>query len=151
MTQPKRRIQIVDADIVPRTRGAAHTVYRVPLSRRGLGDFLAKMMWKRGFFVTVSRLATRRSKAGLPMLDPSLTHRTYVDPETGKRFRGVWAWRRLAYRADTAESTLQTLVNGEHKRTPGLLTVLKVFRALGLEWQAADIKDTNVDLIVKGW
>lgn len=151
---PKQQhVLIVDGDTRPRTRAkTARHLYVVPTSRLGLGEFLATQLWARGYFVTVASLQQRRSKAGLPLLESDgLETRVFTDPISGRRFRGVWAWTALSRHSALSVDTLKTLVAGAHRRSPELLTVLKVFRALGLELKAAESRNTNVDLIVKGW
>lgn len=144
------KVHIVQSDINPRHKGRQRDQI-VPLSRKGLGDFVAKQLWACGYFVTAATIAKRRLKAELPNLGhKALTHR-FTDPVSGRQFRGVWAWTAFSMKSNVSVTTLQTLVAGEHKRSPEFFTILRVFRALGLELVASPAANDDVSIIVRAW
>lgn len=137
-----RSIHVVPGDIKPRS--TKRKEYKVPMSRTGIGRFIRYQMWKTGYFVTVRTLRQRTEAKGASTA-------TFTDPDSGKRYRGVFAWRLLSEDSQMSMSAVRKLAEGRHKRSPEFFTVIKVFRALGLELKAAVSDDTNVDLIVRGW
>lgn len=138
----RRSVHVVPGDIVPRS--TKRKEYRVPMSRAGIGRFIRYQMWKTGYFVTARRLRQRTEAKGASTA-------TFTDPDTGKRYRGVYAWRLLSEDSQMSQGAVRKLAEGRHKRSPEFFTVLKVFRALGLELKAVATDDTDVDLIVRGW
>lgn len=150
MTQTQRTPHIVEADLRPR-HGAKRLTHRVPLSRAAIGRFTTHQAFLAGYFVSADALIRRRDAADLPMLSAGTAWRRYEDPRTGRVYRGVWAWDKLAEKAQVGGQTVRKLARGEHLRSPEFFTVIKVFRALGLELRAATGGPDDVDVVVKGW
>ena len=142
MTAVARSVHVVPGDIIPRS--TKRKEYKIPMSRAGIGRFIRYQMWKTGYFVTATTLRKRTDARGASTA-------TFTDPDTGKRYRGVFAWRLLSEDSQMSMGAVHKLAVGGHKRSPEFFTVLKVFRALGLELKAVVTDDTSVELIVRGW
>lgn len=138
-----KSVQVIPGDIKPRHEGKRRT-YMVSMSRSGLGRFLRSMLWREGYFVTAAQLRLRTRGRGVATA-------RYTDPKSGTLYTGVIAWSLLAEKAMLTVNTLQKLVNGEHRRSPELFTVCKVFRALALDIKAIESDDDNVEMVVSGW
>lgn len=145
-----RAVHIVRDDIEPRHRGKPKT-HVVPLSRKLLGAFVRDQMFLEGFFVPQEIIKSRRLGAGLAIVGHSADRDVYVDQRTGRHFRGIWAYQVLSDASGVCAETLERLATGGHRKSPSLLTILKVFRALRLQLLATSTDESNVDLIVQGW
>ncbi len=139
----QRSVPIIPGDIKPRHKGK-RKVHRLTMSRAGLARFVRYMMWQEGYFVTAAQLKLRTQGRGCSTAG-------FTDPETGDRYRGVFAWALLAEDAQLSLPTVQKVARGEHRRSPELYTIAKLFKALRLDIQAITSDDSNVEMVVRGW
>jgi hypothetical protein len=149
-TKPReRRAHIYLEDIEPRkAKPAKVKLYKIGWGRKDMGRFLKEQMFYQGYFVNAAKLKAAQASQKARRFK----HQTRFRHPSGQRQteEGVWAVGLLADQAELAESTILRMMQGDYIRGPFLFSVLKVFKALGVDLVGVPGKP-DVAMIVTGW
>ena len=63
----------------------------------------------------------------------------------------MWAWRALSLHSGLSTDTLKKLAFGLHRRSAEFKTVVRAFKALGIELVGVDSNDFDVEAYLKAW